>query len=262
MEQFEQQPKNANVKEKSMYLLHLDGARILILSAITIGLLTVAFLVGMKITGDSSKDTLAASDSLSDQSLAVNSSDPIDSSKPELPDLAGQPANNSLSAAPSASTVPALPDLPVAKAGENHKTQDLMTADEDHVVIPPVKEVAKSEKTAVKKNSKKKTDKREAVKKRKDIVEVSSETPAKSEKRVRGAYVLQVASFDRIEVAKKEASNLKSMNYDAFVDKTSVKGKNFFRVRIGPVAAKDKAIKMMNELQGNDRYSECFIVKE
>ena len=86
MEQFEQQPKNANVKEKSMYLLHLDGARILILSAITIGLLTVAFLVGMKITGDSSKDTLAASDSLSDQSLAVNSQDPIDASKPELPD--------------------------------------------------------------------------------------------------------------------------------------------------------------------------------
>lgn len=262
MEQFEQQPKNTNVKEKSMYLLHLDGARILILSAITIGLLTVAFLVGMKITGDSSKDTLAASDSLSDQSLAVNAQDQIDSSKPELPDLSSQPNAGGLPAVPSASTAPALPDLPVAKAGEGQKMQDLMTGDEDHVVIPPVKEVAKSEKNAVKKNSKKKTDKREAVKKRKDVVEVSSETSAKPEKHARGGYVLQVASFDRIEVAKKEASNLKSMKYDAFIDKTSVKGKKFFRVRIGPVAARDKAIQMMNELQGNDRYSECFVVKE
>ena len=62
-------------------------------------------------------------------------------------------------------------------------------------------------------------------------------------------YVLQVASFDKLDVAKKEVSTLKSMKYDAFMDKTSVKGKTFFRVRIGPVAMKDKALQMMNELQ-------------
>ncbi|MGL4369294.1 MAG: hypothetical protein ACRCUT_06440, partial [Spirochaetota bacterium] len=68
MEQFEnQQPHNANVKEKSVYLLHLDGARILILSAITIGLLTVAFLIGMKISGeDRNEDILAQNEALID----------------------------------------------------------------------------------------------------------------------------------------------------------------------------------------------------
>ena len=75
-------------------------------------------------------------------------------------------------------------------------------------------------------------------------------------------YVLHVASFDKLVAAKKEVSALKSLKYDAFTDKTAIKGKTFFRVRIGPVAVKEKAIQMMNELQNNDRYAECFVVKE
>ena len=263
MEQFDQQPKNQNVKEKSMYLLHLDGARILILSAITIGLLTVAFLVGMKITGESSKDVLASQDIVSDQSLSGTQQEPIDPSKNALPDLSAQTDINAIPAAPLSGQgqSTALPDLPVAKTNDSAKPQDLMAADENHVVIPPARGVSKTEKVAAKKN-RKKADKKDSLKKRKDVVEVSSETPSKIDKRARGMYVLQVASFDRLDVAKKEVSSLKTMSYDAFVDKSSVKGKSFFRVRIGPVAVKDKAIQMMNELQSNDRYAECYIVKE
>ena len=261
MEQFDQQQKNPNVKEKSMYLLHLDGARILILSAITIGLLTVAFLVGMKITGENGKDSLASQDILSEQMQPGSNQVPVDAQKSDLPDLSSQSDISSIPATPSTGPVPSLPDLPVAKNNELQKTKDVSTAEEDHVVIPPAREVAKTEKSSVKK-SHKKADRREAGRKKTNVVEVSSETPAKIEKHSKGMYVLQVASFDKLDVAKKEVSTLKSMKYDAFMDKTSVKGKTFFRVRIGPVAMKDKALQMMNELQSNDRYAECFVVKE
>ena len=261
MEQFDQQQKNPNVKEKSMYLLHLDGARILILSAITIGLLTVAFLVGMKITGENGKDSLASQDILSEQMQPGSNQIPADAPKNDLPDLSAQSDISSIPAAPTTGPAPSLPDLPVAKNNEPQKTKDVLTAEEDHVVIPPAREVAKTEKVSAKKPHKK-ADRREAGRKKPNIVEVSSEAPAKNEKHSKGMYVLQVASFDRLDVAKKEVSSLKSMKYDAFMDKTSVKGKTFFRVRIGPVAMKDKAVQMMNELQSNDRYAECFVVKE
>ena len=264
MEQFDnQQPKNPAVKEKSVYLLHLDGARILILSAITIGLLTVAFLIGMKITGDTSKENISAqNDTLMDQSLPAQSSDSPDSSKaalPELPNAAAEPTSNT-NALPSIPTNQ-LPDLPVAKNKEMLKIHDSMAADESHIVIPPAKEVAKTEKMALKKNHKK-TERRESLKKKKEILEVSSEEPAKQDKHTKGMFMIQVASYDKIDVAKKEVSSLKSKNYDAFVDKSTVKGKSFFRVRIGPVAAKDKAIQMLDEIQSNQRYSESYVVKE
>lgn len=264
MEQFDnQQPKNPAVKEKSVYLLHLDGARILILSAITIGLLTVAFLIGMKITGDSNKDILSAqNDTLMDQSLPsqdTGSSDPSKAALPELPNASSETAGSN-STLPSIPTNQ-LPDLPVAKNSDTQKVQDTMTADESHIVIPPAREVAKVEKVLTKKTHKK-AEKRDSLKKKKEIVEVSSEEPVKQGKRSKGMFMIQVASYDKIDVAKKEVSNLKTKNYDAFIDKSSVKGKNFFRVRIGPVAAKDKAIQMLDEIQSNQRYSESYVVKE
>ena len=261
MEQFDQQQKNLNVKEKSMYLLHLDGARILILSAITIGLLTIAFLVGMKITGETSKDTLASQDVLSDQIQPAANSVPSDASKNEIPDLSAQTDVNTMPSTPSAAPAPSLPDLSIAKNNVPQKMKDVTVAEEEHIAIPPAREVAKTEKISAKK-AHKKADKRETFKKKTNVVEVSSEISAKTEKHSKAMYLLQVASFDKLDVAKKEVSSLKLQKYDAFMDKTSIKGKTFFRVRIGPVAVKDKAVQMMNELQNNDRYAECFIVKE
>ena len=181
MEQFDQQQKNPNVKEKSMYLLHLDGARILILSAITIGLLTVAFLVGMKITGESNKDTLSSQDLISDQMHQDSNPVPADASKNTIPDLSAQSDITSIPAAPSAGQTPSLPTLPVAKNDDPLKTKDVMTSEEDHVVIPPAREVAKTEKTSFKK-AHKREDRKEIAKKKTNTIEVSSEISAKPEK--------------------------------------------------------------------------------
>ena len=267
MEQFEnQQPRSAAVKEKSVYLLHLDGARILILSAITIGLLTVAFLIGMKISGDGQKDEfLAQNDALIDQTSPLpQGQDLLDPSKTAIPEMPGTGTAEPLSPLASNGTS-TLPDLPVAKINDPVKSQpaDMMAADENHVVIPPAKEVAKSE-PKLSKNQKSKSNKKDKLsrKKNNDIVEVSVDTHAKSAKKAKGGFMLQVASFDKNDVAKKEVNNLKSMDYDAFVDKTSVKGKNFYRVRIGPVASKDKALQMLDELQSNTRYAESYVTKE
>jgi cell division septation protein DedD len=259
MEQSEnQQPKNSQVKEKSVYLLHLDGPRILILSAITIGLLTVAFLIGMKITGDTGKESLAVqNDALVDQNIAPQGQDAADSSKSSMPDL--PTGNNALPQIGNNTTT--LPDLPLTKNNDLPKVHDAVTADDNHIVIPPAKEVAKTEKIASK-TTKKKTDKKDSVKKKKEVVEVSSETVPKADKHFKSGYVLQVASYDKMDIAKKEVSALKDMNYDAFVDRSAVKGKNFFRVRIGPISSKDKAIQMLNDIQNNERYAESYVVKE
>ena len=254
MEQFENpQSQKPQVKEKSVYLLHLDGARILILSAITIGLLTVAFLIGMKISGDGeNQQPIAQNDALIDQAAPLDQTlDPSQGILPEAPAVQDAAAAQN----PPAS----LPDLPVA----NGKTPaapaaDIMTAEENHVVIPPAKEVAKSEPKVIKK----KTSKKEIASKRKkdSVVEVSS--GVQTSKKSRAGFVLQVASFDKMDVAKKESEKLKSMDYDSFVDKTNLKGKTFYRVRIGPVASKEKALQMLDELQNNDRYAESYVTKE
>ena len=267
MEQFEnQQPRSTAVKEKSIYLLHLDGARILILSAITIGLLTVAFLIGMKISGEGQKDELLAqNDALVDQTAPLpQGQDLLDPTKITVPEVPGT-LNNSTSAPLAVNGANTLPDLPTAKNNNPVKTQpsDMMAADDNHVVIPPAKEVSKTEHKAAKTQKSKVIVKDKTSKKKKDnVVEVSVDTHAKAEKKVTSGFMLQVASFDKNEVAKKEVTNLKSINYDAFVDKTLVKGKSFYRVRIGPVASKEKALQMLEELQNNSRYAESYVTKE
>ena len=260
MEQFENpQPQKPPVKEKSIYLLHLDGARILILSAITIGLLTVAFLIGMKISNDGeNQQSLVQNEALIDQTVGIpldpNATDP---SQGILPDAAtAAPAQNAI----SPNQQPALPDLSSAKGNTPAASpaSDIMTAEENHVVIPPAKEVAKSEPKSLKKKAAKKEI---ASKKKKDtVVEVFSDVrPAKKN---RTGFVLQVASFDKVDVAKRESEKLKSYHYDSFVDKTILKGKSFYRVRIGPIASKEKALQMLDDLQSNDRYAESYVTKE
>ncbi|HEY1406262.1 MAG TPA: hypothetical protein VF857_06620, partial [Spirochaetota bacterium] len=88
MEQFNQQ-ENRPVKEKSVYLLHLDGPRILILSALVIGLITIAVLIGMKITeGGKSEEILAQNDSLMESPHSLpGGPETGEPSKEQLPDL-------------------------------------------------------------------------------------------------------------------------------------------------------------------------------
>jgi DedD protein len=124
------------------------------------------------------------------------------------------------------------------------------------------KEDDKSAKTA-KVSSKKQLQKKSKSTKSEadDVVEVSSGKP-KTDKKNQHGFFVQCASLDRIEKAKTEVQKLKELEYDAFFDKKELKGKDFYRVRIGPIATKDKALQMLEEIQQNSRYEESFIVHE
>ncbi|HEY1405381.1 MAG TPA: SPOR domain-containing protein, partial [Spirochaetota bacterium] len=94
-----------------------------------------------------------------------------------------------------------------------------------------------------------------------DVVEVS-DAKIKPEAHASHGFVLQVASYDKSDSAKSEVKKLKAMEFDAYYDKAQVKGKEFFRVRIGPIASKDKALQMLDEIQTNPRYEESFVTQE
>ena len=68
--------------------------------------------------------------------------------------------------------------------------------------------------------------------------------------------------ISKLSNRKKEVKKLKDLNYDAYFDKTQVKGKDFYRVRVGPLASKDKALQMLDEIQQNPRYEESFVTQE
>ena len=71
-----------------------------------------------------------------------------------------------------------------------------------------------------------------------------------------------MASFDTLSKAENEKSILKSKRYDAYIDKGLVNGKNYFRVRIGPVSSSKKASELLNEIQGDSRYASSYMVRE
>jgi cell division septation protein DedD len=271
MEQnIQQEPK---VKEKSVYLLHLDGPRILILSAIVIGLLSVAFLVGMKFIGDDKSETVTAqNDSILDQQTPAAGVDSLDPLKAPLPDLEPQ-ANAQQNSAPAQQALLPPQDSVVPQTSNlsqnGKKPENDALEGSNHEVIPASKKIASSDKKkAPKKNVKQasnKTKKEKTAKaEKKNIVEVSADTSEKSknDKKTLHGYFVQLASFDKADKAKAEVVKLKNLDYDAHYDKKEVKGKDFFRVRIGPIAAKDKALEILDEIQNNPRYEESFIVHE
>lgn len=70
-----------------------------------------------------------------------------------------------------------------------------------------------------------------------------------------------MASLDSKSKAMQEQNKLKKMQFDAYVDKVNVNGKRFYRVKIGPIATKKKAVQILQELQDN-KYEESYLTKE
>jgi DedD protein len=261
MEQNNQQ--DTRVKEKNVYLLHLDGPRILILSAIIIGMLSLAFLVGMKIMGEGkTEDNIAHNDSIADQ-RGVPPVDELDPAKTPLPDLQGSQTITPQTAVQDS----IMPQPSTQVLNSTKKTEpDLLSPISAQEVISSSKPVSKDEgKSAktVKASSKKQIQKKSKSSKSEtdDVVEVSS-VKQKNEKKTQHGFFVQCASLDRIEKAKNEVQKLKDMEYDAFFDKKELKGKDFYRVRVGPIATKDKAIQILEEIQQNPRYEDSFVVHE
>jgi cell division septation protein DedD len=271
MEHFENNPRN--VKEKSVYLLHLDTPRIIILASVIIGLILLSFLVGMNFVKGDRGDIVAGNDLLFNSG---NSSLPGDKKIPALPDS----GNGSLLPDEKIVNTEVLDEKNRVKdevQKEDEASQDILTSDNIKDILPPAGESKKDDK-AIKTVQKKKKAKskvarssKKSVKSRKNarrkksrkksrVIEVSDRYRSSSPKTAH--YSIQVASFDTKRKADREARRLRKMNYDASVKGSRVKGKKYYRVKIGPVFNKKKAIKLLNNVQGNYRYRNSYMVKE
>jgi hypothetical protein len=90
----------APVREKNMYLLHLDTTRIIILSAILVAVVAVSFLLGMNFTGDDTAKT-ASSDN---NELMLDSAADLPGSTPAM--LSETPETDPLKEQLSSNTAP------------------------------------------------------------------------------------------------------------------------------------------------------------
>ena len=274
MEHFE--PNRAPVKEKSVYLLHLDAPRIIILSSVIVGLVIIAFLIGMNRSSDGPK---AVADASQNSMLFSPEKIPgIDTSAIPAPPHTGE-ASALFSETPPASpldgaSAQALIGDNTAEKGSS-KGADILTADNIETIIPPSlskntqpseKKTAQAEKKVQKKKdtsraSAKKSRKKEDTK----VVEVSSRVskPEKtSSKVIRSGFSVQVGAFDTRTKAEKQLKELKAMHFETFIDKANVKGKSYYRVKVGPVPTRDEAVGLLKNVHRHPEYASSFMIKE
>jgi cell division septation protein DedD len=258
MEYFDQTP-HKGIKEKNMYVLHLDTPRVIILCSVVVGIIVISFLLGMNLTkpGDPQKD-IAGDFSIAENGLAPAGDDGLPPPETELAKNPPLP-HEEKGAEPPAK----LNDHPAIGA-KNEPPADIITSENLKDIVPSNAEVKKANAAEdnVKLHKKSEPGKTKRSKKQK-VVEVSSgEKGLRNADAVKNHYSIQIAAFDTRSKAQHEISSLKKMSYDAYMDRTQVNGRNFFRVRIGPIASKRKAIDMLNELQENERYGESILVRE
>ncbi|MDY6933779.1 MAG: SPOR domain-containing protein [Spirochaetota bacterium] len=265
--------ENKKVKEKDVYLLHLDIPRIIIISCTIIGIVIISFLIGMNINKDTENDN-----PLHDQSIFSSIPDPTD--KLDMFNNNGttpHPVDDEITLNRSNDLKPSLPNNiidfnayknnapPLAETEE--KSSDILTSENIKNVIPPVKDVLESSSNKTIKKKNKYTPQKAKKKKKARVVEV-----AKKKKKKRNfssvsrgnkkQYAIQVASYDKRSKAISETNHLDRLRYDSFIEKAQINGKKYFRVRVGPIYSKKKALTMLSEIQETTRYGESFMVKQ
>ncbi len=75
------------------------------------------------------------------------------------------------------------------------------------------------------------------------------------------AWVVQVGSFSDSKNANSLASKLKSAGFTAFVEPSSVKTGDIFRVRVGPELDKEKAEAISVKLQKEQKLSNTIVIQ-
>jgi len=274
MEHFEAAP-GSKVKEKSVYLLHLDTPRIIIISCVVIGIVVVSFLLGMNfLKSDSRNDIAHTSMMLDDGKFPDTAKAPLPGEGDSLAPLDRPPLADEKSTAGSDPIALAKKDSPDILNGENIK--EIIPANDKKVpeatqiaeAMPvgkhkPVKHHGVSKKktssekiASVDKKGHNKNSRRE----NKAVMEVSA--PADLYNGGGSGFMIQVASYDNKPRAETEVKTLRTKKYDAFISDTSVSGKKYFRVRIGPLADRDRAIELLRDVQSEKRYEESYLVKE
>lgn len=267
------------LKEKNLYILHLDTPRIIIISCVFFGIIVIAVLVGMNINKKSDRDIdiFANDNAVLDNLITENrENDPalnnnalessLENSGVNIknPDNSYSPADNSFNKSTAmsgdnflASNHGAGSAAQPGQAAGN--TSDILTHENIETIIPPANVLKKSEPKAV---NKPKKIRKKTTQKKKSIVEVSSgEKVRKAPDKGKTYYSIQVASYDDKSKARSEIKRLEKNKYDAYVDSAYVSGKRYYRVRVGPVYSKKEACKLLDEITVNSRYEESYIIK-
>ncbi|PKL17661.1 MAG: hypothetical protein CVV49_09980 [Spirochaetae bacterium HGW-Spirochaetae-5] len=285
MENFD--PKPNAVKEKNLYIVHLDTPRIIILSSVVIGIITAAFLFGMSFM----KEDKPGSKEFTISGMNFDDSKTADMLGADIPPIPGEgfvegAADDKIAAVDENKNNTAIIDessstksseIAAGNAEIGHAKSDILTNENIKEIIPPAgnkskivsktEKVVKHDKKIESSNTKKiaakdnkKTDvKHDSSNSKSRVYEVSRNV---DEKKSYDSYAVQVASYGTLSQAEHEKALLKSKRFDAYIDKGVVNGKNYFRVRIGPVSSSKKAYDLLNDVQSDSRYAASYMVKE
>lgn len=275
MENFE--PKPTGVREKNLYVVHLDTPRIVILASIIIGIVTASFLLGMTLM----KDDKPGRGSLALNDFNLDDKSGIDIFSKEVPPLSDFTMNegkegNDLSGIglqeDLLNSKEDSPPLDISRSTDIADTKiaksDILTGENIKEIIPPAKKdvkpvqkIAKKAKVETKKQKPAKSIAKTtpAINRTSQVKEVSRDIDSRKQS---GGFAIQVASYDVLSRAEQEKNLLKSKRFDAYIDRSLVNGKNYFRVRVGPLSSKDKAFSLLQEIQTDDRYAGSYLVKD
>jgi DedD protein len=261
------------MKQKSVYLLHLDTPRIILISAVITGIIVASFLIGMNFVKNSGEITPAASDNIFMND--TKSSAVFDERIPAPPHRGEGESGITAGAQAALSDETHLADespAMIAATGQG----DVITSESIKEIIPP--SIPRTEKKAVTRSTtpaKKARHEATGARKKESTREVIAPAKKKQEPRVVAAadsdirkrdtspaFAVQIASYDKKSRALSEAALLKDMSYDAYIDESEVRGRNFYRVRIGPLSTRERAAGVLRDVQSNERYAESYIVRE
>ncbi|OHD67782.1 MAG: hypothetical protein A2W19_13215 [Spirochaetes bacterium RBG_16_49_21] len=269
MEQFD--VPHQRVREKNVYLLHLDTARIILIAAAVIAIIVVSFLLGMNFIKrgegpsplsfnhdvfDTHRDLDLLKNNIPEPSDEEELSKPLDEKLADG-DKGEKSAKNKADPADLLTrenvNQPALRDSAAKKKYAAREPADMQKTQ----TTSEVDQAAKPGKKSTMKNAAKKKRAGKSA-----VVEVSGGKALQTQKSGASHFVIQLASFDKKATALAEIKSLKQINHDAYLDEAKVGGKQYFRVRIGPLASKKNALDLLDDMQSKNRYRESYMVRE
>ncbi|HDP79988.1 MAG TPA: hypothetical protein ENN21_04000, partial [Spirochaetes bacterium] len=131
------------VKEKNMYILHLDTPRIIILCSVILGVVVISFLLGMNLfkSSDKPEDLLATRDKMTDFTLPGSGLDNNGMAGEEtlLPPLDNAGKNNPLPGEDRISD-PLSKEQSIASLEKNPGHGDILTSENIKDILPPLED--------------------------------------------------------------------------------------------------------------------------
>jgi cell division septation protein DedD len=151
-----------------------------------------------------------------------------------------------------------IPIKPAAKGladAESAKTKDDLTFYNTLTKTPAAKPAAaKTEEKAAAAVIKTEADNQPALK-----AEAAENAEAKTNAK---AWSVQVNSYPDAKSANDLIDRLKNRGYNAFVTEANIKGKVWYRVRVGRFASREEALKTEAALKNNENYPKAFATRK